>query len=343
LRADLRKRFPQLGAVEIEHAWTGAIGVTVHRMPQVGEMSPGVWLASGFGPHGLNTTAMAASLIAGAIVEGDDRFRLFEPFELVWAGGRMGRVVTKRFYKLHRAYEQWASRRARRNELWWIENEPRLKKEAEEAVERARIREEERAAAEVERAAREKIEAEQAELRRIERERLAAEKAEARRIRAEQKAAARAEAARLKEERRAVERAEKERIAAERAEAKRLEAERLAVERAEAERLAAQRAEADRIEAERLAAEAAEAQRADAERIAAERLAAEQVAAERLSAAVAGEPIVGRAKTGGAQEEAGPASVEDEPRAAATPEAPVPEPEPIEEPKSRRRGFWRKG
>ena len=254
LRADLRRRFPQLGPVEIEHAWSGAIGLTVHRMPQIGEITPGVWLASGFGGHGLNTSAMAATLIAGAIVEGDDRFRLFEPFELVWAGGRMGRFVAKRYYLLQRNYERWQSRRARKKELWWIANEPRLKKEAEEAAERARIRAEQAEIADKERIEREKVEAEQAELRRIERERIAAEKAEAKRIRAEEKAAAKAEAARLKDERRAAERAEKERIAAEKAETKRLEAERLAVEKAEAARIEEERVAAERADAERLEA-----------------------------------------------------------------------------------------
>ena len=47
------------------------LGITMHRMPQIGELGPGVWLASGFGGHGLNTTAMAGNIIARAIVDGD--------------------------------------------------------------------------------------------------------------------------------------------------------------------------------------------------------------------------------------------------------------------------------
>lgn len=224
LRADLHRRFPQLAPAEIAYAWGGAIGVTVHRMPQIGEIAPGVWLTSGFGGQGINTTAMAATLIAGAMIDGDDRYRLFEPFELVWAGGRMGPLVAKRLYAAQRLYEQWASRRAHKNEVWRIANAPRLKKEAEEAAERARIRAEEAAIAEAARIERAKIEAEQAELRRIERARIAAEKAEAKRIHREEKAAAKAEAARLKEEQRAAARAEKERIAAEGVDTERLEA-----------------------------------------------------------------------------------------------------------------------
>jgi glycine/D-amino acid oxidase-like deaminating enzyme len=336
LRADLKRRFPQLGPVEIEHAWSGTIGITVHGMPQVGEVSPGVWLASGFGAHGLNTTAMAANLIAGAIVDGDDRFRLFEPFELVWAGGRIGRFVAKRFYLAQRAYEQWASRRSRKRELWWIKNEPRLKREAEEAAERARVRAEQAAIAEAERIEREKIEAEHAEARRIEGERIAAEKAEAKRIRAEEKAAAKVEAARLKEERRAAKRAEKERIAAEKAEAKRLAAERLAAERAEAERIAAEQAEAERIEAERKAAEQAEAERVEAERVAVERIEAAEAAVERLAEATspaAGGPEAEAAPLAAQDQAEAPAAISEEPKAE-QPEEARPQP---------RRGFWRRG
>jgi FAD dependent oxidoreductase len=85
--------YPQLGPVRFEHFWPAGTGFSVHRMPQIGQVQPGVWLASAFGGHGLNTSAMAGHLIARAIVDGDDRWRSFLPFELVWAGGRAGRTV----------------------------------------------------------------------------------------------------------------------------------------------------------------------------------------------------------------------------------------------------------
>ena len=62
-------------------------------MPQIGQLRKGLWVASGFGRHGLNTTAMAGQLIARSILWGDERWRLFSPFELVWAGGATGRVA----------------------------------------------------------------------------------------------------------------------------------------------------------------------------------------------------------------------------------------------------------
>src|SRR6201999_2371655 len=88
----MRTIFPGLGKVEIAETWGGAVGQTVHGMPQIGRLRPGLWVASGFGRQGLNTTAMAGQLIARSILWGDDRWRLFSPFELVWAGGPTGRV-----------------------------------------------------------------------------------------------------------------------------------------------------------------------------------------------------------------------------------------------------------
>src|SRR3954453_8686254 len=85
--------FPKLGRVQIAEMWGGAMGQTVHGMPQMGQLRKGLWVASGFGRHGLNTKAMAGQLIARSILWGDERWRLFSPFELVWAGGTIGRVA----------------------------------------------------------------------------------------------------------------------------------------------------------------------------------------------------------------------------------------------------------
>jgi hypothetical protein len=62
-------------------------------MPQVGQLRKGLWVASGFGRQGLNLSAMAGQLIASGILAGDDRWRLFSPFDLVWAGGLAGRAA----------------------------------------------------------------------------------------------------------------------------------------------------------------------------------------------------------------------------------------------------------
>jgi glycine/D-amino acid oxidase-like deaminating enzyme len=89
----IRTIFPRLGSVEMADVWGGAVGQTVHGMPQIGQLRRGLWVTSGFGRQGLNTSAMAGQLIARSILWGDDRWRLFAPFELVWAGGPTGRVA----------------------------------------------------------------------------------------------------------------------------------------------------------------------------------------------------------------------------------------------------------
>jgi glycine/D-amino acid oxidase-like deaminating enzyme len=89
----IRTIFPRLGSVEIADVWGGAVGQTVHGMPQIGQLRKGLWVASGFGRQGLSTTAMAGQLIARSIFWGDERWRLFSPFELVWAGGTTGRIA----------------------------------------------------------------------------------------------------------------------------------------------------------------------------------------------------------------------------------------------------------
>ena len=98
LVADVRRNFPALGKIEIAHLWRGTLGRTIHRMPQIGEIERGVWLASGFGGHGLNTSAMGGELVARGMVDNDQTWRMFAPYELVWAGGVLGGVLAQGIY-----------------------------------------------------------------------------------------------------------------------------------------------------------------------------------------------------------------------------------------------------
>jgi glycine/D-amino acid oxidase-like deaminating enzyme len=116
LQADIAAIYPQLGKVPVEYAWSGVLGNSLHRMPQIGELAPGLWLASGFGGHGLNTTAMAGNVLTQAIVDGDDSWRLFAPFELVWAGGTLGRAAMQVYYWWFDGQERFLARQARRRE-----------------------------------------------------------------------------------------------------------------------------------------------------------------------------------------------------------------------------------
>ncbi len=131
MQSDLARVFPQLRDVEMEHAWTGVMAYAVHKMPQLGEIAPGVWLASAFGGHGLNTTAMAGEMLARAIVEGDDRWRLFSPYELVWAGGPAGRVAAQIAFWSMQARDAGAERYFRLRERLKRRGDARAVKRAE--------------------------------------------------------------------------------------------------------------------------------------------------------------------------------------------------------------------
>jgi gamma-glutamylputrescine oxidase len=128
LTRDIKKTYPQLGDVAVDYAWSGTLGLTIHRMPQIGELGPGVWLASGFGGHGLNTTAMGGNLVARAIVEGDQTWRQFTPFELVWAGGVFGRAAAQARVLIKRLRAAVDERRAKARELAHREAAERARK-----------------------------------------------------------------------------------------------------------------------------------------------------------------------------------------------------------------------
>ncbi len=110
---DLVKVYPQLRGVRAETAWSGLMSYAVHKMPQIGALRPGVWYAMGFGGHGMNTTTMAGTLIAAAIAEGDDRYRLFAPFGLTPAGGPFGALAAQASYWYYEALDSLRARRGR--------------------------------------------------------------------------------------------------------------------------------------------------------------------------------------------------------------------------------------
>jgi hypothetical protein len=74
----------------------------VHKMPQIGQLSPGLWYAMGFGGSGMGTTTVAGELVASAIAEKDDRYRLFAPFGLTPTGGPVGVAAAQLTYWAYR-------------------------------------------------------------------------------------------------------------------------------------------------------------------------------------------------------------------------------------------------
>ncbi len=118
LKADILEIYPQLGDFKIDYAWSGLMGYTRRKMPVIGELEPGIWAATAFGGHGLNTSAMAAQLVADAIVHGDEQWTLFKRFHPGtidrMAGGNspVGRVATQAAYWSMQARDWWEERQA---------------------------------------------------------------------------------------------------------------------------------------------------------------------------------------------------------------------------------------
>jgi gamma-glutamylputrescine oxidase len=100
MRSTIRATYPGLQYPRIDYAWLGQMGYAIHKMPLIGRDADGQWFATAFGGHGLNTTAMAGILVASAIAEGDDRYRLFTPFAPRWAYGQLGRLGVQGSYWL---------------------------------------------------------------------------------------------------------------------------------------------------------------------------------------------------------------------------------------------------
>jgi gamma-glutamylputrescine oxidase len=98
------KVYPQLaGRVRAAYGWSGELCYAPHKMPQIGRLDENMWYATCFGGHGLAPTTAGGEIVAAAIAEGDDRYRLFAPFGLWYAGGPLGPYVAQTVYWWWRA------------------------------------------------------------------------------------------------------------------------------------------------------------------------------------------------------------------------------------------------
>ena len=110
LRREMLGAYPRLEGLKTELAWSGLMAYARHLMPQIGALGPGVWHATSFGGHGLNTTAIGGRVVAEAALGESDRIRAFAPFGLVWAGGEVGRLAVQLTYWKLQAQDWWSER-----------------------------------------------------------------------------------------------------------------------------------------------------------------------------------------------------------------------------------------
>jgi len=69
MRPKMLEVFPQLAGTRIDYQWGGMIGIGANRLPQIGRLAghPNVYYAQGYSGHGVNTSHLAARLLAEAI------------------------------------------------------------------------------------------------------------------------------------------------------------------------------------------------------------------------------------------------------------------------------------
>lgn len=115
LRREMVGTYPQLEDVKVELAWSGLMSYARHLMPQIGKLgagsqNQGLWHCTAFGGHGMNTTAIGGKVVAEAITGESDRYRLYAPFGLDWAGGPFGRAAAQLTYWTYQAMDAWRER-----------------------------------------------------------------------------------------------------------------------------------------------------------------------------------------------------------------------------------------
>ncbi|WP_193180675.1 NAD(P)/FAD-dependent oxidoreductase [Nisaea sediminum] len=110
---DILRIYPQLEGIRAEVAWPGTMGYSVHKMPQIGRLSDGVWFNQGYGGHGMCATTAGGEVVAKAIADGDETYKLFAPFGLNFAGGQLGPLIAQCAYwgfQLQDLWQAWRSK-----------------------------------------------------------------------------------------------------------------------------------------------------------------------------------------------------------------------------------------
>jgi gamma-glutamylputrescine oxidase len=108
---DLLHVYPQLKGIKAEVAWGGHMGYTKHKMPQIGRLKDGSWHCQGFCGHGMCSTVAGAEVTAAAIANGDETYKLFEPFGLDYAAKPFGPVVAQTVYWFYQIGDKIKERR----------------------------------------------------------------------------------------------------------------------------------------------------------------------------------------------------------------------------------------
>ena len=106
MHAKMTKVFPSLKNTRIDYSWSGSMGISVRRMPQIGRLkNSNVLYISGYSGHGVAPTHMTGRILAEAVDGDTHRFDIMNKmFHLPWPGGKLLRrpamAVGMMWYKM---------------------------------------------------------------------------------------------------------------------------------------------------------------------------------------------------------------------------------------------------
>ena len=109
MRAKMAKVFPALKQVKVDYSWTGSMGISLRRMPQIGRIADSnVLYACGYSGHGVAPTHMTGRILAEAVAGDTYRFNLLNKMcHMRWPGGKLLRrpamAAGMMFYKIRDA------------------------------------------------------------------------------------------------------------------------------------------------------------------------------------------------------------------------------------------------
>jgi len=105
----IRRIFPHLASIGIDHLWSGSVGITPNRMPHLGRINRGpVYYAQGFSGQGLVLTHLLGTVMAEHVLGRKDRFELIARIpQPKFPGGRALRHPVQLFASAWYRFRDW--------------------------------------------------------------------------------------------------------------------------------------------------------------------------------------------------------------------------------------------
>mgnify|MGYP002043971164 FL=1 len=105
MRQKMNHVFPALEQVRLDYIWSGQMGISFRRMPQMGRLKGNVFYVGGYSGHGVAPTHVLGRTLAEAVTGNTKRFDYLASINhWKWPGGKLlrrpGMALGMMFYKL---------------------------------------------------------------------------------------------------------------------------------------------------------------------------------------------------------------------------------------------------